>query len=317
MEILSDMAHGCQCHLKLVSAKPVTCTQDFPSLPCHVYALSELQVQQRTTWPLLCSDLAHLQHTSAFWFCKKHILSPCSEPAPVPHLNTEPTAVAKEHRTKATKGWETKLLTCLQVAEMCPETLLYICQKKKKKGWTYTAFEYKTQVLVLPSLSTHGCCKAFMYGMENVLNTSKDKYQPSHLTPNYHHLQSISPRSAQKEAGGEKNLLLLRNAFKRETERCLYPRTFATFRFLILSKFLINTANVKTVWTMSGLSGTVTLHPNLNHNTACAWLQWTYSQLWYNKHYKPEQNEIGNFKKNTKENLSFSVQGLQGFLSLY
>jgi len=49
MEILSNMAHRCQCHLKLVSAKPVTPVQDFPSLPCHIYAFSELEVQQHTT----------------------------------------------------------------------------------------------------------------------------------------------------------------------------------------------------------------------------------------------------------------------------
>lgn len=56
--------------------------------------------------------------------------SPCSEPAPVALCNTEPTAVAKEQRRKATKGWEAKPLTCLQMAEMCPETILYLCPKK-------------------------------------------------------------------------------------------------------------------------------------------------------------------------------------------
>lgn len=65
MEILSDMTHGCQGHLKLVSTKPGTSAQEFLSLFRHVCARSELQVQQHTTQPFLCSNPAQLQHTSA------------------------------------------------------------------------------------------------------------------------------------------------------------------------------------------------------------------------------------------------------------
>lgn len=164
-------------------------------------------------------------------------------------------------------------------------------------------------MLVLTSLSPHGCCKEFMYGMEKGLNTSKDKYQPSQLT-------ELSAPEHKPYICIEKKDFFWEKPSRRQRKRCLYPKTFPAFGFLILSKFPINTAN-KAVWTVSGLFGTFKLHHNLNDNMACTWLQQTYSQLYYNKDYKPQQNAIGHFKKNTKRKLSFSMQGLQGFFSLY
>lgn len=86
----------------------------------------------------------------------------------------------------------------------------------------------------------HICCKAFMYGFENMLYNSKDKYQQSQLTMKYHQLQNISPRSAQQN----RNLTFENSFQKKKKRKNLYPRTFPMFIFLILSKFPINTANI-------------------------------------------------------------------------
>lgn len=123
------MAHGCQCHLKLVSAKPGTRAQDFPSLPCHILCPFRASSSARHNMTLFVQQSSTpTAHICILILQKAH--SPCSEPAPVALCNAEPIAVAKEHRRKATKGWEAKPLTCLQMAEMCPETIHYLCPQK-------------------------------------------------------------------------------------------------------------------------------------------------------------------------------------------
>lgn len=112
MEILSDTAHECQGHLKLVPMPRISrsCLCPFRASSAATHNMM-LFVQQSST------PTAHI--------CTLIFLSLCSEPAPVPHLNTEPLAIAKEHRRAGVptqkKGWGAKQPTCSQMAEMCPK----------------------------------------------------------------------------------------------------------------------------------------------------------------------------------------------------